>query len=344
MALPFNRTKLLFLAIIVLLCLGAYLFYHAGEESTDDAAIAAHVLTVSPKISGYVKRVIMEDNQRVKAGDLLVEMDPTDYQIRRDRAQAALESAQAAYDASSHNLNTTMISAPSSVEAAQAEVNAAQANWKKAANDLRRMQALSNEARSREQLDAAVAAERTARSNLDDAEAKLRSAKTAPKVIASAKSSRASLAAQVKQAQADLDQAEQDLSNTRIVAAEDGYVTNRTVEAGDYVAPGAQLGSIVGKEKWVVANFKETQLTKMHPGERATIEVDAFPKLTLKGRVDSIQRGTGAQFSAFPPENATGNFVKVVQRVPVKILFDSQPDPTIPLGVGMSVEPTVYTK
>jgi len=344
MALPFNRTRILFFAAVLLLALAVYLFLHAGEESTDDAAIAAHVMTVSPKVSGYIKSLSMEDNKLVKAGDVLLEIDPTDYLIRRDHARAALESAEAAYNASTHNLDTTMISAPSSLDAAVAEVKAAEANWRKAKNDLKRMQSLSNEARSREQLDAAVAAERTARSNLEDAKAKLRSAKTAPKVIAQAKSSRENLAAQIKQAQADLDQAEQDLSNTKIVAAQDGRITKRSVELGDYVQPAEQLGFIVGKELWVVANFKETQLKHMRAGDKAIITVDAFPSLSIKGIIDSVQAGTGASFSAFPPENATGNFVKVVQRVPVKILFESQPDPALPLGVGMSVIPTVYTK
>lgn len=344
MALPLNRTRILFVAIVILLAAGIYLFLHAGEESTDDAQIEAHVETISPKISGYVKSLIMEDNKLVKAGDVLLEIDPTDYLIRRNHAKAELEVAQAAYNASSHSLDTTKVSAPSNVEAAAAEVNAAEANWRKAANDLKRMRALSNEARSREQLDEAVAAEKTARSNLEDTKAKLRSAKTAPKVIAQAKSSMESLAAQIKQAQADLDQAEQDLSNTKIVAAQDGRITQRSVEMGDYVQPAQQLGFIVGNEKWVVANFKETQLKHMHAGDKAVITVDAFPSLEIKGKVDSLQDGTGARFSAFPPENATGNFVKIVQRVPVKILFDAQPDPAMQLGVGMSVEPTVYTK
>ncbi|HEU5047420.1 MAG TPA: HlyD family secretion protein [Rickettsiales bacterium] len=344
MAITSKQSKLLLIVAVVLIAFGGYLFLHAGEESTDDATIDAHVVAISPKVAGYVVKSYLEDNKVVKAGDLLLEIDPRDYVIRRDSARAKLGAAESAYAASGHNLETTRVSAPSNLEAAQAQVDAAQATWQKAKNDLQRMKKLSNEARSREQLDAAVAAEKTSRSNYEDAKARLRSAQTAPKVILSAEAGRAQLAAQVTQAKADLEQAEKDLADTKIYAAQDGRITRRAVEEGDYVQQAQQLGFIVGKQMWVVANFKETQLKNMHPGQPASIHVDAFPSLEIKGKVDSIQAGTGARFSAFPPENATGNFVKIVQRVPVKILFDAPPSSDISLGVGMSVEPTVYTK
>lgn len=344
MSVPISRTKLIFSIIVLLLGLGLYLFIHAGEESTDDANMEAHIVTISPKVSGYVKTLKMEDNQQIKAGDLLLEINPADYIIKRDRAKAVLEAAKAAYDASSSSLDTTMISAPSNLDAVTAEADAAQATWVKAANDLKRLKALSPEARSREQLDAVTAAEKTAHSALENAKAKLRSAKTAPKVIASAKSSRESLAAAVKQAQADLDSAEIDLADTKLFAAQNGRITRRSTEQGDYVQTAQQLGFIAGTEFWVVANFKETQLRNMRAGDKAVIKIDAFPGIKIQGKVDSIQNGTGGRFSAFPPENATGNFVKVVQRVPVKIILDSQPDPSLPVGAGMSVYPTVYTR
>jgi membrane fusion protein (multidrug efflux system) len=284
------------------------------------------------------------DNQFVKAGTVLLEIDPADYIIRRDHAKAVLEAAQAGHSASSHALETTRISAPSNLEVAQAEVAAAEANWHKAQNDLKRMQHLSDEARSRQQLDEAVAAEKTSRSAVEEAKDRLLTARTAPKIIASAKSNTEALAAQIRQAKSDLEQAEKDLADTKILAPMDGRVTNKNVEEGDYVQPGQQLGSLVGTEIWVVADYKETQLTYMHSGQRVAIHVDAFPDVKIEGKVDSIQYGTGGRFSAFPPENATGNFVKVVQRVPVKILFTRQPDASLPLGPGMSVVPTVYTK
>ncbi len=344
MSLPLPRVKILFIAAIILLGLGIYLFAHRGEESTDDAAIDAHIVTISPKVSGYIKTSYIDDNKQVKTGDLLLEIDPADYLIKRDRAKAALESAQASYKAAKHNLDTVMISAPSSVEEAAAQLNGAKANLSKAESDLKRLQSLSNQARSREQLDAVIAAEKTARSAFEDAKARLNAAKTAPEAIELAKSNAEAAEGAVKQAKADLEQAEQDVSYTKIVAAQNGRITKRAVEQGDYVQAGQQLGFIVGSEIWVTANFKETQLKNIHAGDGAKIKIDAFPSLILSGKVQSFQAGTGTRFSAFPPENATGNFVKIVQRVPVKIILDSQPAATLPLGPGMSVTPTVYTR
>jgi membrane fusion protein (multidrug efflux system) len=334
----------IFVAILVLLGAGAYVFLHRGEESTDDAVLDGRTVTLASKVSGYVKTLSIDDNQLVKAGDVLLEIDPTDYIIRRDHAQAALEAAQAAVSASQTNFETTNISAPANLDAAQAQVSSARANYDKAVSDLKRMKRLSNEARSQEQLDEAVAAERAAASNLEDARAKQRSASTAPKAIAQAQADSEELIAKVKQAEADLAQAEKDLSDTKVIAPMDGRITRRGVEKGDYVQPGQQLGSLVGIELWVTANYKETQLEHMRIGQTVSVKVDAFPDLNLRGKVDSIQSGTGGRFTAFPPENATGNFVKIVQRVPVKITLDKVPDPSIALGLGMSVEPIVYTE
>jgi membrane fusion protein (multidrug efflux system) len=338
-----KKIKIILVILVVLVGVGIYMAMHWNEETTDDAAIAAHIVTIGPKISGYVKTVNVEDNQLVKAGDVLVEIDPADYIIKRDRAKAALEAAQAGHAASSHTLETTRISAPSNLKAAEAEVQAAEANWHKANNDLKRMKRLSDEARSRQQLDEAIAAEKTARASLAQANDRLKTANTAPRVIASAKSSTDELGAQVKQAKADLAQAEKDLADTKITASMDGRITNKGVEVGDYIQPGQQLGSLVGNDMWVVANFKETQLKHMQPGQKVDVHIDAFPDAKLEGKIDSIQSGTGGHFSAFPPENATGNYVKVVQRVPVKILFTKQPD-AMAIGPGISVVPTVYTK
>lgn len=344
MALSSKSFRIFAVIALVLVGVAIYVIAHLGEESTDDATIDAHVVTISPKVGGYVKVLNINDNQNVKAGDVLLEIDPTDYIIRRDHAQAALEAAQAGHNASSKTLETTRISAPSNLESAQAQMAAAEANWKKAANDLRRMRRLNDDARSREQLDSAVAAEKSTYSQLEDAKARLRSAQTAPKVIASAKSTTDEQEAEVKEAEANLAQAEKDLADTKIIAPMDGRITNRSVERGDYVQPGQQLTALVGTELWVTANYKETQLKHMHQGDKAIIHVDAFPDAKIEGKVDSIQAGTGARFSTFPPENATGNFVKIVQRVPVKIILTKQPDPALALGPGMSVVPTLYTK
>ena len=162
-----------------------------------------------------------------------------------------------------------------------------------------------------------------------------------PQNISQAEAQAHQLEGQVAQAKAQLAQAELNLSYTRLVAAQSGYVTKRNVEVGDYTQPGASVLSLVTPEIWVTANFKEDQLARLRPGQKATIAVDAYPQLKLRGHVDSLQLGSGSKFTAFPPENATGNFVKIVQRLPVKILIDSGLDPNLPLPLGISVEPTV---
>lgn len=333
-----------FIAVVAVLAAGAgYVYVHRFEESTDDAAISGHTVTLSPKVSGYVTTLNVDDNQQVKAGDVLLEIDPADYITKHDHAQAALDAAKAAALAGQNNADSTNVSAPSNLDAAGAQVAEAQAKWDKAVSDLKRMQRLSNEARSQEQLDLAISTEKATHSSLDDAQAKLRSAQTAPKTMAQAQNNSDNLAAQVKEAEATLAQTEIDLANTKIIAPIDGRITKRSVERGNYVQPGQALATLVGKDLWVTANFKETQLRDMRPGQPVTIEMDAYPNVTLTGKVDSIQSGTGAYFSAFPPENATGNFVKIVQRVPVKILFDQAPDAVLSIGPGMSVIPTVDT-
>ena len=341
-------TKFIKIAILILLLLagaGTYYYSQRGEVSTDNATINGRTVVLSPKVQGYVKTLNVQDNQLVKAGDVLLEIDPTDYIVHRDKAIAALAAAQAAANTSNSNLETTTVSAPSTIDAAEAQVASARATWEKTLADRQRMESLfSAGACSQQQLDQAVATEKSARSTLDQMRASLHSANTAPSLIASAKGTSDQLQAQVKQAQVDLAQAENDLANTKIIAPIDGRITNRSVEVGNYVQAGSQLASLVGTDLWIVANFKETQLEHMQPGQPVDIRIDAFPSLKLHGKVDSIQAGTGSRFSLFPAENATGNFVKIVQRVPVKIVFDSLPDASVHLGPGMSVVPTVYTE
>jgi len=294
---PFHSPKFKGLVLAIFLCVvavGIYLFIYRNEESTDDASIDGRAAIISPKVAGYVKVLNINDNQPVKAGDVLLEIDPADYIIRRDRAEAVLD-------------------------AAQAQLVSSQAVLEKTERDLSRMHRLSDQARSQEQLEQVTSDEKAAKANTDQLEA------------------------QVRQAYSDLAQAEKDLSDTKIIAPMDGDITKRGVERGNYVQPGQQLGMLVGKELWVTADFKETQIKHMHKGDAVDIRVDAFPGVKLQGKVDSIQYGTGAYFSAFPPENATGNYVKIIQRVPVKIVFDSPPDASLHLGPGMSVDPTVHT-
>jgi len=331
-------------AIAIAIGAGFYYFLHRGEVSTDAAAIDGRVVVISPKVSGYVKSLNVQDNQMVKAGDVLLEIDPTDYIIRRNRAQAALAAALAAAKASQDNLETITIAAPSNVASAAAQAAAAQATWEKSYADRQRMESLfKGGACSRQQLDQAIAMEKAERSTLDKLQADLHSANTAPSVISAAKNTSEQLQAQVKQAESDLAQAESDLANTKVIAPMDGRITKRSVEPGNYVQVGQQLTSLVGTDLWVTANFKEIQLTHMRVGQLVDIRIDAYPNIVLHGKVDSFQAGTGSYFSLFPAENATGNFVKIVQRIPVKIVFDNPPDAALSLGPGMSVTPIVYT-
>ncbi|WP_010302843.1 HlyD family secretion protein [Candidatus Odyssella thessalonicensis] len=251
-----------------------------GKESTDDAAIEAHVIKICPKVSGYITILHVDDNQSVKKGQIIAEIDPRDYQLR--------------------------------VQAAQANLASAKVSLENAKTNAKRQLAIGKAAGTQKEIDNALTVEATAKATVDSAKAQLALA-------------------------------EKDLADTKIFAPQDGVVTLRKAEVGAYVSIGEQLMMLVGTERWVVANFKETQLTDMRPGQEAYIEVDAYPALELKGYVDSIQRGTGARFSVFPPENATGNFVKIVQRVPVKIVFKEQLPQDVVLGPGLSVTATVHT-
>ncbi|MBN1929079.1 MAG: HlyD family secretion protein [Chlorobiaceae bacterium] len=288
---------------------GSKLLRSLSYEETDNAQIVGDIYPVIPRVPGKVTEVLAEDNQSVKKGDVLVRIDTSDYQIRRDMAEAQLLRARAA------------------VSAAQAEIVAAGATQTKLNADLRRSRNLQKQdVISRAELDAATAG------------ATASSAQHA----AAGDNYKAALA-QVKLAEAELKNAELQLSWATITAPADGKVSKKNVQTGQYVTPGQQLIAIVGSsDLWVVANFKETQLEHMRPGQKVIVRVDAFPGKEIAGHVDSISAGTGAQFTLLPPDNASGNFVKVTQRVPVKIVFDEKP--SLPLAAGMNVIVEVKVK
>ena len=282
-----------------------------SRESTDDAFVTGHIISVSARVSGYADKVLATDNQSVGQGDILVELDPRDFQVDLDMANANLLTAQATEKQSMAKANVA------SVEASRSE------------KDYNRYKQLfdANAGITQQQLDNASAAARSAQAQLESANSQI-----------------AGDHARAAQAKAAVEQAELNLSYTKIIAPQAGLVTKKSVEQGEHISTGQPLLAIVPPEIWVVANFKETQLKHMKPGQQATIKVDAYSGKTLKGHVDSIQAGTGSVFSLLPPENATGNYIKVVQRVPVKIVFDEDPNNMKALSPGMSVIPVVKVK
>jgi membrane fusion protein (multidrug efflux system) len=252
-------------------------------------------------------------------------------------ATAELENAQA-------RLETARIEFPARLAAAEAELAAAEAARTRAEADYRRQIQMPRAATTQEAIDAATAARLAAIAQVDRAQAAKRQAGTVRQSIAAAEANVQQLSGKLALARAALEQAELNLSWTRLTAPQDGWITRRNVEQGSYVQPGQAVFAIVTPDVWVTANFKESDLDRIRPGETVEISVDAYPKLHLRGHVDSIQLGSGSRFTAFPPENATGNFVKIVQRVPVKIIIDSGMDPLRPLPLGVSVVPTVRVR
>lgn len=311
-----------------------YLRYIAPYESTDDAFVAANVTLVSPRVEGQVVRLLVNDNERVRRGQVLLQIDPSLYQASLSLAQTNLAAARGRLAESKAQVAVSQ----ANLSHGQDGVAAAQAQWQRARDDLERYRSVARQAVSATALTRIEALARTTSADLQAARSRLEAAKAA--VTLSRAGVEASRAA-VGQAEARLSRAELNLSYTTIVASVTGRVTERTVDVGNYVQPGQELLALVPEEVWVTANFKETQITDMRVGQPVTVRIDAYPNLELKGRVDSLQGGTGAQFSLLPPENAVGNYVKVVQRVPVKIVFDDPPPENLDIAPGMSVDPQV---
>lgn len=343
----------LFLFGLLYLGLG-YLGETFISESTDDAFIDGHIMSLAPKVAGQVENVLVEDNQAVKAGDLLLELDSRDLAAQAEQKRAALKAARANAELLKADVSLAEAqnaTAEATTKQSQAEAAAAQAAATLASADFKRAQDLMDRHTiSPQEFDRAQAAMASAQENLRAAQQKeagdqSKVAEAAAKVEASRRDvERAEALA--GQAEAELKAAELDLSYARIVAPIDGRVTRKAVEKGDYVQIGQNLMAIVPWQVWVRANFKETQLERIRTNQPVEIHIDSVAGGPFKGHVDSIQAGSGARFSLLPPENAVGNFVKVVQRVPVKIVFDAPgPRPVGQvLGPGMSVEPRVRVR
>jgi membrane fusion protein, multidrug efflux system len=325
-------------ALFVAATVGTYYFvFVAPYESTDDAFIEAHVTPIAPQVSGRVEKVLVRDNQFVNAGDVLLQIDPSDYQAKLDQVHANLSSAES--QVAQANAQFTLDQAK--VEQQKANVIAAQAEAGRAGADSKRYEEIGTSGVSESQIQLADTQARSADAQLTVARNKELAAESQ---VTLDQANIEAAAAAVKSSQAAVRQAELDLSYTQVKAHESGFVTHRSVEADSYVQPGEALLAIVPNNVWVVANFKETQLTHMQPGQPVTLRVDAYPRTRFTGHVDSIQAGAGARFSLLPPENASGNYVKVVQRVPVKITIDNETDTHHVLGPGMSVVPEVRVK
>jgi membrane fusion protein (multidrug efflux system) len=400
-----NSAKLFMILVPVILLIAGYFVYQsyfAYRESTDDAQIDGHINPVAAKVAGHVVSIDVEDNQYVKAGTVIVQIDPTDYKVALERAQADLAAAQSGAQAAHTQVPITSTTTSSQtslagagvelaeqakaaamrdvdtarakLESSQARVREMQANYTKAMQDLERMKLLiGKDEISKQQYDtagaiadAARAARDSAQAGVDEssrsieagqarvaqAEARINEAKatqeatrTAPQQMAISRSNAKTALARAEQAQAALAQAELNLQYTQVKAPIDGIVSERKVELGEYVQIGQPLLALVPLHNvWVTANYKESQLKNMRQGQKAIVTVDAYGGREYEGHVDSIAAATGARFSLLPPENATGNYVKVVQRIPVKIVIDKGQDESRPLRPGLSVIATVYTR
>jgi membrane fusion protein (multidrug efflux system) len=340
-------------ALAVLLFWGlGYFNTFLAHESTDDAFVETDVVSIAPRVAGQVAAVHVSDNQMVRSNDLLVEIDPADYAVRLSQKETTAETEAANYRAvlaGYELMRTKVATAEASARQAKADADASEATAQRATADFERSQELQKQnIVSQQEFDAAQAAARQAEANLnaarqnveqqdskvEEARAQLNATEAAVSMVLS----------QWKGAQTNVASAQLDLSYTKIFAPCAGRVTRKSVVAGDYVQVGQMLMAIVPTDVWVVANFKETELKHMRLGQPARVKIDALGGRIFRAHVDSIQAGTGARFSLLPPENATGNYVKVVQRVPVKIVFDEPLPADRVIGPGLSVVPWVQVR
>jgi len=327
----------------------SYLATTLTHESTDDAFIAGHIVSVAPRIAGQVAAVHVTDNQSVRANDLLVELDPADYSMALAQKSSAAHSQSQSYNTAMEVyrlMQAKVATAQATVRKAQADLDASAASASLAATNFARSESLlKNRTISPQEFDAAQAANNSAQAALASARENLAEQNSrVAEAQATLKATEAEMGmalAMWNESQTNVAASRLNLSYTKILAPANGRVTRKQVEPGDYLAAGQQIMSIVTSEVWVQANFKESQLEKMKPGQKAVVGIDALGGREFAAHVDSIQAGSGAQFSLLPPENATGNFVKVIQRVPVKLIFDEPLPADFVLGPGLSVVPTV---
>ncbi|MDD2337069.1 MAG: HlyD family secretion protein [Geobacteraceae bacterium] len=327
-----KRAAFILLILLITACLlGLRLWVKSKTHvETDNAFIESHVYTISSRVPGNVLKVMVQDNQFVKKGDLLVDLDQSDFQLRVRNAMAQLDIAK----------NETS-STYAQVDAAKAAHNSDRAKLEQAELDLQRGRALyKKDVIAKEQLDRLETARKVAAAKLAETEGSVRRALALLGLTGSGVKD-----AMISRKIAELEENQRNLSYTKIYAPADGFITKKSVEPGNNIQSGQPLLALVALNgAWVTANYKESQLTYVRPGQKVEFRVDTYPGITFTGKVDSIMAGTGSAFSLLPPENATGNYVKVVQRIPVKILIDASSDPKHLLRVGMSVVPTILTE
>lgn len=320
-------------------------FWGLHHESTDNAQLDGHITVIAPRVQAFVSRVLVDDNQHVKAGDTLVVLDDRDLKVRLQEAEADLANAEAAAGSAkrSGQARSQLAWSRAQQASAQAAIASAEASYKKASADLERIRGLTeNKIIPAQQFDAAQAAYDAAVAGLESARKQAAAASDQVSVYGAALSG---AGARLEAAQSAVDNARLQLSYTYILAPTDGVIAKRNAETGALVQIGQTLMSIVpDRGLWVTANLKETQLDNVRVGDAATFTVDAYGDHVFHGHIVSLSPATGARFALLPPDNATGNYTKVVQRVPVRIAVDDSPDTTLPLRPGMSVVPTITTR
>lgn len=318
-----------------------YWFSNRNLISTDDAFTSGRIVTIAPHVGGYVVELDVNDNQFVHEGQVLARIDPRDYQAAVDRAQATLDQAQGQLEGAKYGVLVAQKNFPGQLKQAQGQLALAQAQQFRAETDFKRQHSIERAATTQQQVDYSTAALDQARAQVLQAQGQVEVASPIQEQVKTQQTRVSQQAGSLGEAEAQLATARLNLEWTVLRAPHDGWIAQRNVERGRLVQSGQSLFAVVQPDLWISANFKETQITRLRPGQPVTISVDAYPAMKLSGHVGSVQRGTGSAFSAFPPENATGNFVKIVQRVPVKIIIDDGLDPLLPLPLGLSVEPTV---
>ena len=323
---------------IIFFLAGIYFMVHSiYYQSTDDAFVEGHIVSIAPRVSGPVEQMLIDDNMPVKKGQLLIVIDPNDYEVKLAQTKAKLAEAKASLNISTKDITKSQ----STLKETSHEVVSANSKLDFAQKDYKRYSSMYKEGiTSKQEYDSSKTGLTVAKANH---KAAIEKEKAANAMLESAKAKREAVLADIEKLEAEVKECELNLSYTKIYAPQDGLITNRNVEQGNYVQTAQPMFAIVPEKVWVVANFKETQLTNMKAGQAVKIKIDTYPGKKFKGRVESIQRATGAKASLFPPENAVGSYVKIVQRVPVKIVFEEDIS-KYNIVPGMSVVPEVKVK